>query len=363
MGFNQWLWGVYEYLCFLISGIIVAMHDGNPILRLKRTYYHKLPSPPLMREQAISQIDASKVRGKVAIVTGGNAGIGVETCYFLLRAGYHVIIGCRSVKLGEEAVAYLKSEAEKVNLRKVNVEVIPLDLASQQSISEFVTTVKARNLAVSLLVNNAGVMFIENWPTKEGFEVHFGVNHLGHFKLTMELLDVLIKNGPSRVITLTSDTYTFGGFDLSKARGERFHRWWAYCDSKLMNLLSVQGLHRKISEAGLSERVKFYAVHPGCVHTGITRGTHPIINWLYGLSIVRLFLNLVEARDGASGTVYAALSKDVESLSGRFFSMTYCEEVASNAVHKEQQEDELIAFSELHTHTSLDQVIKSVKNI
>lgn len=271
------------------------------------------------------------------------------------------VIGCRSVKLGEEAIAYLKKEAEKANLQKVSVEVIPLDLASQASISEFVANVKGRQLAVSLLINNAGVMFMENIGTKEGFEVHFGVNHLGHFKLTLELLDVLIKNGPSRVVTLTSDTYTFGRFDLTKARGDKFHRWWAYCDSKLMNLLCVQGLHRKMAEAGLSDRVKFYAVHPGCVHTGITRGAHPLINYLYSLSIVRLFLNLVEARDGTSGTIYAALSKEAESLSGKYFSTTYAEPVASNATFKVEQEDQLIAFSERHTNTNLQHIITAAK--
>jgi NAD(P)-dependent dehydrogenase (short-subunit alcohol dehydrogenase family) len=248
-----------------------------------------------------------------------------------------------------------------LNLISANVEVIPLDLASQQSISEFVSTVKSRNLAVSLLINNAGVMFMENIGTKEGFEVHFGVNHLGHFKLTLELLDVLAKNGPSRVITLTSDTYTMGSFDLSKARGEKFHRWWAYCNSKLMNLLCIQGLHRKFEAAGLLDRVKFFAVHPGCVHTGITRGAHPIISWLYGLAIVRGILNLQTSRDGASGTVYVALSKDVESQSGQYFATSYQENVDSIAVNKHAQEDELIAFSEQHTNTNLNQIIQALK--
>jgi len=262
--------------------------------------------------------------------------------------------------LGEEAVAYLRKEAEDLKIPKPDVDVIPLDLSSQQSISEFVRTVKSRDLPVSLLINNAGVMFMENWPTKEGFEIHFGVNHLGHFKLSMDLLDVLAKNGPSRIVTLTSDTYWMGSFDLSKARGDRFHRWWAYCSSKLMNLLFVQGLHRHLEAAGLLDRVKVYAVHPGCVYTGITRGAHSIIGFLYSLSIVQLALNLVSPRDGASGTIYVALSKDVENQSGKYFSTTYPEHVASNAYHKEDQEDELIAYSEKGTNTNLNQIIASI---
>ena len=204
-------------------------------------------------------------------------------------------------------------------------------------------------------------MFMANWPTKEGYEIHFGVNHLGHFKLSMELMDVLAKNGPSRIVTLTSDTYFMGSFDLSKARGERYHRWWAYCDSKLVNLLSVRGIHRRLEDAGLLDKVKIYAVHPGCVHTGITRGAHPIIGFLYSLSIVRSILNLVSPRDGASGTIYAALSNDVANQSGRYFATSYAEHLAANAMGKESQEDELLAFSEKATNTNFKQIIDTIK--
>lgn len=200
-----------------------------------------------------------------------------------------------------------------------------------------------------------------NWPTKEGYEIHFGVNHLGHFKLCMELMDVLAKNGPSRIVTLTSDTYFMGNFDLSKARGERYHRWWAYCDSKLVNLLSVRGIHRRLEDAGLLDKVKIYAVHPGCVHTGITRGAHPIIGFLYSLSIVRSILNLVSPRDGASGTIYAALSSEVANQSGRYFATSYAEHLAANAMGKESQEDELLAFSEKATNTNFKQIIDTIK--
>lgn len=267
------------------------------------------------------------------------------------------------MKLGEEAVAYLREECAKHEIKNPRVDVIPLDLASLASVSEFVGTVKARNLPVSLLINNAGVMFMENRPTKEGFEIHFGVNHLGHFKLTMELLDVLAKNGPSRIVTLTSDTYFMGRFDLSKARGERFHRWWAYCDSKLVNLLCVRGIHRRLEAAGLLDKIKIYAVHPGCVHTGITRGAHPIIGHLYGLSIVRTILNLVSPRDGTSGTIYVALSDDVANQSGRYFATSYVEPLAQNAIDKEAQEDELLTFSEQATNTNFKQIIDNIKKL
>lgn len=270
------------------------------------------------------------------------------------------MIGCRSAKAGEDAVRYLQTEAAILKI-EASVEVISLDLASQESISSFVREVKNRNLPVSILVNNAGVMFIENIGTKEGFEVHFGVNHLGHFKLAVELLPVLAKNSPSRIVTLTSDTYAFGTFDLGKARGERFHRWWAYCDSKLNNLLCVRGLHRKLQEAQLHDRIKIYAVHPGSVSTGITRGTCSLIGWLYSLTIVKTCLNLLEPRDGASGSIYCALSPEVNNLSGEYFATTFHEEVAKNAKHKEAQEDALIAYSEQATHTNLAETFKQIR--
>lgn len=204
-------------------------------------------------------------------------------------------------------------------------------------------------------------MFMDNNATKEGFEIHFGVNHLGHFKLTMDLLEVLAKNGPSRIVTVTSDTYYMGTFDLSRAKGDKFHRWWSYCNSKLVNLLFSHGLHRHLEAAGLLEKVKIYAVHPGCVHTGITRGAHPLINYLYGVGIVRTILNLVTPRDGSCGSIYTALSKDVENQSGLYFHTTYLEKFAKNAVGKEDQEDELLKFSEECTNTNLARTLQAMK--
>jgi NAD(P)-dependent dehydrogenase (short-subunit alcohol dehydrogenase family) len=286
-----------------------------------------------------------------------------DILFVLLCFGHDFWTGCRSSKAGEEAVAYLKSEASKLGLGEPSVLVIPLDLSSQQSITDFVKEVKTRKLPVSLLVNNAGVMFIENWPTKEGYEVHFGVNHLGHFKLIIDLLDVLAQNGPSRIVTVTSDTYIFGTFEglALKSRGADFHRWYAYCDSKLMNLLCVRGLHRHLQAHGLSDLIKIYAVHPGSVATGIARGAHSVIGYLYSLTIVKAILNLLTPRDGASGTVFVALSREVENQSGQYFSTTYMEQVSPNATHKEKQEDQLLQYSERCTNTNLESVIKSIK--
>jgi len=140
------------------------------------------------------------LQGKVAIITGSNTGIGFQTAQELASQGCHVFLACRNHTLGKEAVDKIKQ-----NLKLAQVEFSPLDLSDLSSVRSFAKSFLSRNLPLHFLVNNAGVMAIpERTLTKDGFEMQFGTNHLGHFLLTILLLPCLRSSAPSRVVNLSS---------------------------------------------------------------------------------------------------------------------------------------------------------------
>ncbi len=150
-----------------------------------------------------------RIDGKTVIVTGGNTGIGKETAMELARRGGRVIIACRDAKKGNQATAEIKEETG-------NNQVFfkSLDLASALSIREFADSVLEKESRLDLLILNAGVMFTPYALTKEGFEMQFGVNHLGHFLLTHLLLDRLKDCSPSRVVVVSSLAHQMGYLDF-----------------------------------------------------------------------------------------------------------------------------------------------------
>lgn len=177
-------------------------------------------------------------------------------------------------------------------------------------------------------MNNAGVMFTPNYKTKEGHEIHFGVNYLGHFCLTFELLPVLIKNKPSRILNLTSDTYTMGVVNKATIRGENFHRWWSYCNSKLAIVIHTLTFQKKLKELGIDD-IHVFAVNPGVVSTNITRTSLRILKYLYDLQVVRKLFGFQTPREGSSSSVYASLSEEVLRHKDKLIDFT-CETIEIN---------------------------------
>jgi NAD(P)-dependent dehydrogenase (short-subunit alcohol dehydrogenase family) len=147
------------------------------------------------------------LRGKVAIVTGGHAGIGLETTRVLSNAGATVVIGSRDPQKARLAVAKMK-----------NVEVGQLDLASPSSIDRFANEFLSSNRALDLLINNAGIMATPLMRDDRGYELQFATNHLGHFQLTTRLWDALKKSGNARVVALSSRGHVRGEVDFSDPR-------------------------------------------------------------------------------------------------------------------------------------------------
>jgi NAD(P)-dependent dehydrogenase (short-subunit alcohol dehydrogenase family) len=208
--------------------------------------------------------------GKTAIVTGANAGIGMETARVLALRGAHVILACRDQGRATAAREKLLAGSGGA-LPAEHLEVRSLDLASLASVRAFAADFVAEGRPLHLLVNNAGIMIPERRVTSDGFEAHFGTNHLGHFLLTNLLLEPLRAAAPSRVINVASEAMQMSGLtpELTDLDWEerKWSGWRAYGSSKLMNLLFTRAFERRHGADGITS----HALHPGIVRTELAR--------------------------------------------------------------------------------------------
>nr|XP_061799638.1 dehydrogenase/reductase SDR family member on chromosome X-like [Nerophis lumbriciformis] len=249
--------------------------------------------------------------GKVVIVTGGGKGIGYEVVRHMAKLGAHVIIGCRDERQGVEAIRKIQEE-----YNEAKVEFRKLDLASLQSIHQFVHNFKERDLPLNILVNNAGVMLVPEGCTENGFELHFGVNYLGHFLLTWLLLDTLKLSGKSgnfsRVVNVSSSAHRNGQIrpnDLNSRQCYSAHG--AYCHSKLAQLLFSSRLHQELEQGGFP--VSSCAVDPGMVDTSLYRHLWTPLRLAHRIVSLLLFKTPTE---GAATVLFAALSPALEGECG-----------------------------------------------
>ena len=200
--------------------------------------------------------DIPDLTGRRAIVTGANAGLGLEVAHGLAAHGAEVVLACRNTTKAEVAAASIRQRTPAAT-----VEVGALDLADLDSVAAFAA---GRSGPLDLLVNNAGLMAIDEARTREGAEMQFGVNHLGHFALTARLLPLLLATPGSRVATMSSMGHR-------SARGQappvRYNRWQAYFHSKLANLLFTAELQRRLAAADAATIA--VAAHPGASNTDL----------------------------------------------------------------------------------------------
>ncbi len=238
--------------------------------------------------------------GRVAIVTGGNSGIGYETAKALASKGATVIVASRNDQRGRKAVENVRGE-----IAGAKVELMLLDLASQASVRGFAEAFKARFNRLDLLINNAGVMMPPTrQETEDGFEIQFGTNHLGHFTLTLLLIDILIATEGSRVVNVSSSAQNVGKLDLDDLQWTKrpFHRMGSYGASKIANMLFTLELQRRFSAAGLSTIAT--SAHPGWTATNLQQ-TSPLfrmLNPIFGM----------QPWQGALPTLYAAVAEGAE---------------------------------------------------
>ncbi|MEV0173025.1 oxidoreductase [Streptomyces sp. NPDC050803] len=233
--------------------------------------------------------DLPDLTGRTAVVTGANSGIGLTAADALARAGAHVVFAVRDPERGRAA-------ADTVN---GSTEVRRLDLADLSSVREFAASWEGRPL--HLLVNNAGVMMLPKQRTKDGFEMQFGTNHLGHFALTNLLLPYVT----DRVVTVSSGAHRWGGArihfdDLNQDADYNPQR--AYAQSKLANLLFTLELQRRLAESGST--VRALAAHPGYSATNLqSHAASPMARAF--MKVGNRFL-AQDDRAGALPTLYAA---------------------------------------------------------
>jgi NAD(P)-dependent dehydrogenase (short-subunit alcohol dehydrogenase family) len=214
--------------------------------------------------------DIPSQSGRVAIVTGANAGIGYETARVLAMKGARVVLACRSAEKGNAAVARIAAEGIS------GAEFAALDLADLDSVQRFADHFSRDNPRLDLLINNAGVMVPPKSATKQGFELQFGTNHLGHFALSARLYPLLRAAQGSRVVVVSSSVHHMGRitFDDLHFERRRYNDWAAYSQSKLANLLFALELNRRVRAKGVGPLVT--AAHPGWTATDLQR-TAPLV--------------------------------------------------------------------------------------
>jgi NAD(P)-dependent dehydrogenase (short-subunit alcohol dehydrogenase family) len=209
--------------------------------------------------------DIPDLRGRTALVTGANSGLGLRTAEALAAAGARVLLGCRNAEKAAVALESVRSRATGEA-----PEVVSMDLADLDAVDSAASVVAASVDRLDILVNNAGVMALPLRRTPQGHEMQFGTNHLGHFALTGRLLPSLLASPAPRVVTVASQGHRMGRIrwdDPDWERG-RYFAWLAYGQTKLANLLFTTELDRRAREAGAP--LVAAAAHPGYARTHLS---------------------------------------------------------------------------------------------
>lgn len=258
------------------------------------------------------------LKGKTYGVTGGNSGIGEATVRQLVQQGAQVILACRRISEGVRVRDSLKEEGAPGS-----VEVVSLDLSSLESIRECARKILENHESLHGLVNNAGIMNTPQGKTRDGFELQFGTNHLGHYLLTELLLPALQKGAPSRIVNVSSCFHdkAFGregkiDFEDLQFERKKYDGWAAYAQSKLANLLHAKHLAKRLAEKGITTA----SVHPGWVRSNLIKFSMPV--WMQDtlLRPVLRLAGMIEPWEGAQSSLYALLSPEVSDHNGAYFS-------------------------------------------
>jgi retinol dehydrogenase 12 len=275
----------------------------------------------------------SDLAGRTFLVTGANAGIGYETALDLARRGGRVHVACRSQAKGAAAVAAITAAADSDQVR-----LLLLDLADLASVRRAADDFLALGEPLHVLVNNAGVGGARG-RTADGFEMHFGINHLGHFALTMALLPLLTDSTPARIVNVASEAHYQAksiDFEGLRNRTKGITGLHEYAVSKLCNVLFAAELGRRLAGTGVTA----YSLHPGVVASEIWRR----VPWPARQIMTRRMLTVEQ---GARTSLYCATSPEVAAQSGKYYDS--CREVEPSKVATPELAARLWEYSERWT--------------
>lgn len=288
--------------------------------------------------------NVDKLNGKTVLITGANCGLGKATAYDLADRGARVILACRDRERAEAA-----AEDIKRGTGNEDVSVVILDLSDLDSVKAAADAVLEKYDRLDILINNAGIGLNDEKVTKQGFDMIFGTNHLGHYLFTQLLLDLLKKSAPSRIINVSSEALwaVWGKLDyqpISEDGTTKFPKLQGYPISKLANYYHAMALAEELN----GTRVTANAIHPGMVKTQIANRVCA--------NKLKVFLNKIfsglstmfgrSAKYGCQTIVYMAVDPTLVSVTGKYFAnMKYAPERLSKLARDKEEWDKLSKFS------------------
>lgn len=297
------------------------------------------PETDLARKTAEQVLRGVDLTGRTALVTGATSGLGAETARALAAAGARVLLAARDVDAATTVAERIRAERPGAEL-----EAFGIDLADLDSVRALSDRILERRIPVDLLINNAGVMYTPFARTRDDFELHFGVNHLGHFALATDLLPALTsaadKSGvPARVIALSSDAHKAFPVDLvdPNFHDHEYNKFAAYGQSKSANALMALELQRRYGDQGL----RAFAVHPGVCATGIAR--HMSREDMAEMKRMaagskNALTNLKTIPEAAATTVWAAAASELDTVGGAYLADCAVGAAADHAADPETAE-------------------------
>jgi NAD(P)-dependent dehydrogenase (short-subunit alcohol dehydrogenase family) len=253
---------------------------------------------------AFNKLEDIDLSHKTVLITGANNGLGYETSRYFAQHGAQVLMTSRSLERGTKAMSLLMSE-----FPNANIKLFSLDLGDSKSIDALATDLHAQHIYIDILINNAGIMAVPYALTKDGYESQIGVNHLGHFRLTGLLLDLIKDNG--RIVNLSSMAHKAGTLNFNNFMYEKgkYSAFGSYSRSKLCNLLFTFELANQLEQS--NRNITVVASHPGVAKTGLF---DPNKRNKFIQFFINLYLNNVStAEDGAKPIIMAALDPQAQN--------------------------------------------------
>ncbi|MBK9522803.1 MAG: SDR family oxidoreductase [Rhodocyclaceae bacterium] len=240
-------------------------------------------------------------KGRLAVVTGANIGLGFETAMALAAKNCDLVLACRNMEKAEAAKATIHAKYPKAK-----VTCMQLDLSSLKSVRAFATAFAEKYSRLDLLINNAGIMMPPYSLSEDGFESQFAANYIGHFALTGQLLPLIVKTPGARIVSLSSMAHRWGNIRFDDPNFKNgYNKREAYGQSKIACLMFAYEMNRRLQKAGYS--TLSVAAHPGVAYTNLTQHMPKFVNLFAPL--MGIVLN--NATDGALPTLYAALGDDI----------------------------------------------------